>query len=81
MKPSSTHDIVNALNIISVELETTDGVPNALIAEASQRLLELVQLTADLTSHVISNPVHHARCNAKTKGTYCNCILARLIPT
>jgi len=79
MKPSSTHDIVNALNIISVELETTDGIPNALIAEASQRLLELVQLTSDLTSHVISNPVHHARCNAKTKGTYCNCLLARLI--
>jgi hypothetical protein len=23
--------------------------------------------------------VHHARCNAKTKGNYCNCILARLI--
>jgi hypothetical protein len=79
MKPSSTHDIVNALNIISVELETTDGVPNALISEAAQRLLELVQLTSDLTAHIISNPVHHDRCNAKTKGTYCNCILARLI--
>jgi hypothetical protein len=23
--------------------------------------------------------VHHDRCNAKTKGSYCNCILARLI--
>jgi hypothetical protein len=23
--------------------------------------------------------VHHGRCNAKTKGNYCNCILARLI--
>jgi hypothetical protein len=23
--------------------------------------------------------VHHDRCNAKTKGNYCNCILARLI--
>ena len=78
MKPSSTHDIVNALNIISVELETTDGTSNALIAEAAQRLLELVQLTSDLTAHIISNPVHHGRCNAKTKGTYCNCILARL---
>jgi len=79
MKSSSTHDIVNALNIISAELETTDGIPNALIAEASQRLLELVQLTSDLTAHIVSNPVHHARCNAKTKGTYCNCLLARLI--
>jgi len=79
MKSSSTHDIVNALNIISAELDTPDGIPNALIAEASQRLLELVQLTSDLTSHIVSNPVHNARCNAKTKGTYCNCLLARLI--
>jgi len=79
MKSSSTHDIVNALNIISAELDTPDGIPNALIAEASTRLLELVQLTSDLTSHIVSNPVHHARCNAKTKGTYCNCLLARLI--
>jgi hypothetical protein len=41
----------------------------------------MVKLTSDLTAHVISNPVHHPRCNSKTKGTYCNCILARILPT
>jgi hypothetical protein len=25
--------------------------------------------------------MHHPRCNAKTKGTYCNCILARVLPS
>ena len=79
MKQSSTHDLVNALNILSAELDTQDGIPNALCAEASTRLLELVQLTSDLTAHIISNHVHHGRCNAKTKSSYCNCILARLI--
>ncbi len=81
MKPSSTHDIVNALLILSSELDTPDGIPNALCAEASQRLLELVQLTSDLTAHIVSNPVHHPRCNSNTKSTYCNCILARVLPT
>ena len=81
MHQSSTHDLVNALNILSSELDTPDGIPNALCAEASQRLLELVQLTSDLTAHILASPMHHARCNAKTKGTYCNCILARVLPT
>lgn len=81
MHQSSTHDLVNALNILSSELDTPDGIPNALCAEASQRLLELVQLTSDLTAHILASPMHHPRCNAKTKGTYCNCILARVIPT
>lgn len=79
MKRSSTHDLVNALNILSAELDTQDGIPNALCAEASTRLLELAQLTSDLTAHIISNPVHHARCNAKTKGSFCNCILADIV--
>jgi hypothetical protein len=81
MQQSSTHDLVNALNILSSELDTPDGIPNALCAEASQRLLELVQLTSDLTAHILASPMHHPRCNAKTKGTYCNCILARVLPT
>jgi hypothetical protein len=54
MKQSSTHDLVNALNILSAELDTQDGIPNALCAEAAGRLLELVQLTSDLTAHIIS---------------------------
>jgi len=81
MHQSSTHDLVNALNILSSELDTPDGIPNALCAEASQRLLELVQLTSDLTAHILASPMHHPRCNAKTKGTYCNCILARALPS
>ena len=81
MHQSSTHDLVNALNIISSELDTPDGIPNALCAEASQRLRELDQLTSDLTAHILASPMHHPRCNAKTKGTYCNCILARVLPS
>lgn len=80
MNPSSTQDLVNALNIISSELDTPDGIPNAVCSEASHRLLELVSLTSRLTSHILSNPVHHPRCNAATKGTYCNCILAQISP-
>ncbi len=75
---SSTHDLVNALNIISSELDTPDGAPNAVCAEASQRLVHLVSLTARLSEHILSNPVHHPRCNAATKGTYCNCVLAEI---
>lgn len=80
MKKSSTHDIVNSLNILSTEICSVDGVANALCAEASNRILELVSLTKDLTAHIVSNPVHHPKCNAYTKGNYCNCMLAKLTP-
>lgn len=77
---SSTSDIANALNILSTELDSTDGVPNAVCAEAAQRILELVSLTQKLACHIASNPVHHPKCNAATKGTYCNCVLAEICP-
>ena len=78
MHKSSTHDIVNALNILSSEIHSVDGAANALCAEASARILELVNLTKDLTAHIVSNPVHHLKCNAATKGNYCNCMLSKL---
>ena len=78
MHKSSTHDLVNALNILSSEICSPDGAANAVCAEASARILELVTLTKDLTAHIISNPVHHPQCNAKTKGSYCNCMLAKI---
>jgi len=81
MHQSSTHDIVTALKIVSTQIESSDGVAQALCLEAASRLTDMVQLTSDLTAHVLANPVHHPRCNAKTKGTYCNCILARVLPT
>jgi hypothetical protein len=81
MNQSSTHDIVTALKIVSSQIESPDGVAQALCLEAASRLTDMVKLTSDLTAHVISNPVHHSRCNSKTKGTYCNCILARVLPS
>jgi hypothetical protein len=38
----------------------------------------LVSLTVRLSEHILSNPVHHHRCNAATKGSYCNCVLAEI---
>ena len=81
MHKSSTHDIVTALRIVSNQIESSDGVAQALCLEAASRLTDMVKLTSDLTEHVIASPMHHPRCNAKTKGTYCNCILARILPT
>lgn len=77
MKQSSTHDLVNALNILSSELDSPDGVPNAVCAEASQRLVHLVSLTARLSEHILANPVHHPKCNAYN-GNYCNCVLSEI---
>jgi len=81
MNQSSTHDIVTALNIVSTQIESSDGVAQTLCLEAANRLTDMVKLTSDLTAHILASPVHHPRCNAKTKGTYCNCILARILPT
>lgn len=74
---SSTHDLVNALNIISAEINSPDGVPNAVCAEAAQRLIHLVSLTVRLSEHILSNPVHHPKCNAYN-GNYCNCVLSEI---
>lgn len=81
MNKSSTHDIVTALKIVSTQIESSDGVAQALCLESASRLTDMVKLTSDLTAHILASPVHHPRCNAKTKGTYCNCILARILPT
>lgn len=80
MKPSSTTDLVIALQLMSKDIEGPDNVPERLLLEAADRILELVKLTSDLTQHIVSNPVHHHRCNARTKGSYCNCVLSRIIP-
>lgn len=80
MKPSSTTDIVIALQLMSKDIEGPDNVPERLLLEAADRILELVKLTSDLTQHIVSNPVHHHRCNARTKGSYCNCVLSRIVP-
>lgn len=81
MNPSSTQDLVNALNILSSEINSSDGIPNAICAEAAIRVIDLVRLTDRLTSHILSNPVHHPKCNAVTKATYCSCILAEISPS
>lgn len=80
MKPSSTTDLVIALQLMSKDIEGPDNVPERLLLEAADRILELVKLTSDLTQHIVSNPVHHHRCNARTKGSYCNCVLSRIVP-
>ena len=79
MKTSSTTDIVSALKVLSQDIQSPDDVPQILLLEAADRITELVKLTGDLTQHIVSNPVHHHRCNARTKGSYCNCILSRII--
>jgi hypothetical protein len=38
---SSTETIINALRILSMDIESEDGVANAVIAEAADRLEEL----------------------------------------
>ena len=81
MIQSSSHDLVNALNILSAEIHSTDGAANAVCAEASIRILQLIALTKELSDHILANPVHHPKCTAKTKGSYCNCILSRITPT
>jgi len=81
MKTSATHDIVSALNVLSQQIHSEDGVANIVCAEAAQRINQLVALTGELTAHILANPVHHHKCNAKTKGSYCNCILSRVTPS
>jgi hypothetical protein len=80
MIQSSTHDLVNALNILSAEIHSADGAANAVCAEAANRILQLIALTKELSDHILASPIHHPKCNAKTKGSYCNCILSRITP-
>lgn len=80
MNPSSTTDLVSALKVLSQEIQSEDGIPQIIILEAADRITDLVKLTDYLTQHIVSNPVHHNRCNARTKGSYCNCVLSRIIP-
>lgn len=80
MNPSSTTDLVSALKVLSQDIQSPDNVPQIILLEAADRITELVKLTGDLTRHIASNPVHHHRCNARTKGSYCNCVLSRIIP-
>jgi hypothetical protein len=77
---SSSHDLVNALNILSSEIHSVDGAANAVCAESANRILQLIALTKELSDHILASPIHHPKCNAKTKGTYCNCILSRITP-
>lgn len=79
MNPSSTTDLVSALKVLSQDIQSEDGIPQAILLEAADRITDLVKLTSDLTQHIVSNPVHHHRCNARTKGSYCNCILSRIV--
>lgn len=83
MKQSTTHDLAEALTIIAKKpLTDPDSLINAVVCmEAAQRINQLVTLTRELTEHIVANPVHHPKCNAKTKSSYCSCILARLTPT
>lgn len=81
MRPSATADLVSALKVLSQDIQSPDGIPQLVLIEAADRLLELVKLTSDLTQHILSNPVHHSRCNALTKGSYCSCVLSRLEST
>jgi len=80
MNPSSTTDLVSALKVLSQDIQSEDGIPQAILLEAADRITDLVKLTSDLTQHIVSNPVHHHRCNARTKGSYCNCVLSRIVP-
>lgn len=81
MKPSSTQDIVSALHIISKRESFSDDdtiIIAAIVAESALRIEQLVGLTNEMKDHILANPVHHHKCNAKTKGSYCSCLLSRL---
>ena len=80
MNPSSTTDLVSALKVLSQDIQSEDGIPQAILLEAADRITDLVKLTSDLTQHIVSTPVHHHRCNARTKASYCNFVLSRIVP-
>jgi hypothetical protein len=80
MKQSATQDLAAALDIIARHPVThpNDLVRSVVCAESAIRINQLVSLTNEMRDHILSNPIHHNKCNAKTKGSYCSCILARL---
>lgn len=43
-KPSSTEILIESLRILSRDIESEDGVANAVIAEAAQRMSDLLSL-------------------------------------
>jgi len=81
MNHSSTRDLASALKILAQQIHSEDGAANVVCAEAADRILLLVTLTNELTAHILASPIHHPKCTAKTKGSYCNCILSRVTPS
>jgi hypothetical protein len=62
---ASTATIVRAMRILSEDIQSGDGVANAAIAEAADRLEELVR---DITTVIPSISVYAGQCNARTKA-------------
>ena len=50
---SKTETIIKAMRILSAEIHSDDGVANAAIAEAADRLDELQQLNVELAEQVV----------------------------
>lgn len=80
MKQSATQDLAAALDIIARNPVThpDDLVRSVVCAESAIRINQLVSLTNEMRDHILANPVHHHKCNAKTKGSYCSCLLSRI---
>ena len=51
MKPSSTKTLITALRILAVEIQSGDGVANAAIAEAADRLEKYSVTMQQVTRH------------------------------
>ena len=43
-RPSSTETLIKALNVLANDIQSQDGVANAAIAEAAQRMKEMLEL-------------------------------------
>lgn len=52
MKPASTATLVSALRVLSQEMVSMDGVANAVVAEAAERMQALVELTAKQATRI-----------------------------
>lgn len=55
-KPAKTSTIITALHILSREIESGDGVANAVMIEAAERMQELSDLLRDAKS-LSSEPI------------------------
>ena len=49
---STTEQLVSALRVLSVEIHSEDGVANAVVADAADRIQALVELTARQSSDI-----------------------------